>query len=85
MTQTVLPDTPSGPKTYAVFSLCKVSTLYIVNIWWTMWELNPPVRLSATRRLKRMSIAGMVLRRPNIPSVSPNFGAGRGLLPPTLC
>lgn len=46
-----------------------------------MWELNPLVRLSATRRLKRMSIAGMVLRRPNIPSVSPNFGAGRGFEP----
>ena len=30
-TQTVLPDTPSSPVAYAVFSLHKMSTSYIVN------------------------------------------------------
>ena len=75
MTQTVFPDTPSGPKTYAVFSLCKVSTLYIVNIWCRAGitashallmgsHVNPKADFSIHRQV--MTPADRTYARPNV-------------------
>lgn len=59
MTQTVLPDTPSGPKTYAVFSLHKMSTSCIVN------NLVPGVRFERDEAHERF-ISLLRLREINL-------------------